>query len=50
LSALAPLKDRMIDGMERIWKELAMAQSRYYLVICLEGLRKTMENIGQNFR
>jgi hypothetical protein len=27
--------------MEIIWKEAFMVQPRYYLGICLEGLRKT---------
>jgi hypothetical protein len=30
--------------MESIWKEEIMAASRYYSVICLEGLRKTTKN------
>jgi hypothetical protein len=29
------------DELERIWMEMAMAKSRYYPSICLEGLRKT---------
>jgi hypothetical protein len=32
---------RMIDELERIWKDVVMAQLRHYSGICLEGLRKT---------
>jgi hypothetical protein len=31
----------MNDDLERMWKEVLMSESRYYLGICLEGLRKT---------
>jgi hypothetical protein len=35
----------MDDEMERFWKDVFMAYSRYYLSVCLEGLRKTTENL-----
>jgi hypothetical protein len=31
----------MIDKLERIWKDVVMAQLRHYPSICLEGLSKT---------
>jgi hypothetical protein len=34
------------DEMERFWKDVIMAYSRYYLSVCLEELRKTTENLG----
>jgi hypothetical protein len=37
----------MADVMERIWKETAMAYSRYYPGICLEGLKKTAKNFNR---
>jgi hypothetical protein len=37
----------MSDDLERIWKEAAMAYSKYYPGICLDGLRKTTENLSQ---
>jgi hypothetical protein len=33
--------DGWIIELERMWKEVVAAQSRYYLGIPLEGLRKT---------
>jgi hypothetical protein len=38
----------MIDETERIWKETAVAWSRYYSRVYLEGLRKTTKNLSQN--
>jgi hypothetical protein len=35
---------QMKDELERIWEEEVMALSKYYPSICLEGLRKIMEN------
>jgi hypothetical protein len=37
----------MTDELEGIWKEVLMAQSRDYLSICLEGLRKATK-LGQD--
>jgi hypothetical protein len=33
----------MYDEFERIWKEVVTTLSRYYSIICLEGLRKRMK-------
>jgi hypothetical protein len=33
----------MDDELERIWKEVVIAQSRYYPSICPDGLRETMK-------
>jgi hypothetical protein len=33
------------DKLLRIWKEVIVAQSRYYLGICLEGLRKMKKTL-----
>jgi hypothetical protein len=41
---------RMIDEVERITREAVVAYSRYYPRICLDGLRKTTENLSQNSR
>jgi hypothetical protein len=37
---------KWMDEMERIWKEGVVA----YLIICLEWLRKTTENLRQDRR
>lgn len=34
---------RMIDDLERIWKDVIVVCSRWYPIIFLEGLRKTMK-------
>jgi hypothetical protein len=34
------------DELERIWKEAAVASSRYYAGICLQGLEKTTKFIS----
>jgi hypothetical protein len=31
--------------LERIWKEAAMLNLKYYSGICLEGLKKTKKNV-----
>jgi hypothetical protein len=31
----------LMNDLERIWKEMVMAYLRYYLKICLEGLKNT---------
>jgi hypothetical protein len=36
------------DELERIWKEAAVASSRYYAGICLQGLEKTSKFISQD--
>jgi hypothetical protein len=33
----------MTDELERIWKEVVVAQSRYYPSVCLEELMKATE-------
>jgi hypothetical protein len=40
----------MINEFKRIWKDAIMTlrQVRYYLSICLEGLKKTMKSFGQD--
>jgi hypothetical protein len=35
----------MSDKLERIWKEVVMAYSRYYPGIFLEGLKKIMKTL-----
>lgn len=37
----------MIDELEMIWKETVVANYIYCTVICLEGLRRTMERLSQ---
>jgi hypothetical protein len=32
--------------VEIIWKEVFVAQSRFWLVTCLEGLRKSSRRVG----
>jgi hypothetical protein len=44
------LDGRVIDELERIWKEAAMAYPRYYPEIFLGWLRKTRKNLSQDFR
>jgi hypothetical protein len=36
--------------LDRIWKETAVASSRYYPGICMEGLRNTTNHISQDNR
>jgi hypothetical protein len=36
----------MTDELERIWKDSVVVQLRHYPCICLEGLRKTMQNFS----
>jgi hypothetical protein len=36
------------DELERIWKEVVVPNLRYYPNICLEGLRKTTQNLSQD--
>jgi hypothetical protein len=38
----------MDDELKRIWKEVVVAELRYYPGICMEGMRKTMKNYGQD--
>jgi hypothetical protein len=38
----------MNDKLEKIWKERAMTDLRYYLSIYLEELMKTMKNLNQD--
>jgi hypothetical protein len=37
----------MNDGLERVWKEGVIGILSYYPNTWLEGLRKTMKDIGQ---
>lgn len=36
-----------VDELETIWKETVVANSIYYTVIYLEGLRRTMKRLSQ---
>jgi hypothetical protein len=40
----------MTDELERIWKEAVVTLSKCYPRVCLEGLRKTTENIDQDIQ
>jgi hypothetical protein len=37
---------RMIDELERIWKEVTVVQKGYYTGISLKGLRKATKNVS----
>jgi hypothetical protein len=38
----------MIDELGRPWTKLSRCISRYYPIICLQGLRKTTENLSHD--
>jgi hypothetical protein len=38
----------MNGGFEWIWKEAVVAWLKFYSRICLEGLRETMKEVGQD--
>jgi hypothetical protein len=40
--------DRVIDELEVMWKKVCVTYSRYFSVICLEGLSKIMKALNQN--
>jgi hypothetical protein len=40
----------MNDALERIWTETNVVDSRNYIGICFEGLRKTTENLNRDLR
>jgi hypothetical protein len=40
----------MNTELEIMWRETPCPNSRYYLTICLDGLRKNTKNLGQNIR
>jgi hypothetical protein len=40
----------MCGELERMWKEAVVAQLRYYPGNCLEGLRKTTNDLSQDSR
>jgi hypothetical protein len=40
--------DGTTDKLERIWKEAVVAKTRYYLGICLVGLRRATKTLNQN--
>jgi hypothetical protein len=35
---------KLSNGLERMWKEAVMARMKYYICMCLEGLRKIPSN------
>jgi hypothetical protein len=51
LSDYVALNEMLIgcNEMERMWKEKSWHNLRYYPGICLEGLRKTTKNLGQDY-
>jgi hypothetical protein len=42
------IRSSMNNERERMWEEAVMAQSRYYLDLCLKILRKTTTNPGKD--
>jgi hypothetical protein len=40
----------LADELEMIWKVASLAQARYYLGICLDGLRKSTKTFSQGNR
>jgi hypothetical protein len=38
----------MTNVMDKIWKEMAMAYSRYYPGICSEGVKKTAKTLNRS--
>jgi len=37
----------MDNELEEIWKEAVMAYSKYYIMICLDGLRESLKSLEQ---
>lgn len=37
----------MTDGLQRIWMDAVVVYLRYSLVICLEGLRKSLKSTSK---